>query len=547
MPAAVTSRYQSRPARYVPAESGVRVTSASMTGILQNISENGLLFTTSQGLPKTGHTFVDLQVETEQVSVQLPRATVVRTLNGNSNSVACSFGESGSTVIDSLRPVVEPPLYIRGDLLRNSTDGVAKGLTHREFARFTRQRGPNILAKCRDFFGYIDGLQQAGAYQALYRVTSTTALDNRTSVYNPFSGQEEEFICFDSNSYLGLHLHPRVLEATRTALDSFGYGSPSSQILSGTNRHLRELEETISAFHKREATIVFSSGYAANVGTISALVSKNDVVLADQFSHASLHDGARWAVGGKHQVFPHNDAATLGEMMKSAAREKRGGTLIVSDGVFSMHGGLVDLPAIRLEARRNKATLMIDEAHSTGVVGRTGRGIEEHFGCEGSVDILMGTLSKAPGTTGGYVCGTRELITYLRFFARSSMFSTALPAALCAGATEAFRIMMEDTEPLERLRENCRMFVSGLNQVGYDVAPAESAIVTILIGDPNLVVEFSRKLHERGIRCGAVAFPAVPNGSELLRFAVNARHTKADIDQCIEALDSVGHGLGFLG
>ena len=430
MPSVAASRYQNRPARYVPAESDVRVTSASITGVLMNISENGLLFTTSQGLPTAGHTFADLQIETEQVSVPLPRATVVRTVNGNSNSVACSFGESGSTVIESLLPVVEPPLYIRGDLLRNSTGGVSKGLTHREFARFTTRRGPNILAKCRDFFGYIDGLQQTGAYQALYRVTTTTALDNRTSVYNPLSGQEEEFICFDSNSYLGLHLHPRVLEATRTALDTFGYGSPSSQILSGTNRHLRELEETISAFHKREATIVFSSGYAANVGTISALVSKNDVVLADQFSHASLHDGARWAVGGKHQVFPHNDAATLGEMMKSAAGEKRGGTLVVSDGVFSMHGGLVDLPAIRLEARRNKATLMIDEAHSTGVVGRTGRGVEEHFGCEGSIDILMGTLSKAPGTTGGYVCGTRELITYLRFFARSSMFSTALPAAL---------------------------------------------------------------------------------------------------------------------
>jgi 8-amino-7-oxononanoate synthase len=540
------TRYQSRPARYVPAVSGVRVISSRVTGLLENISENGVLFTTTEGLPEAGDTYTDLQVASERVSVLLPRATVVRTANGSSNSVACKFGDPGTAALDMLGPVVEPPLYIRGDLLRNRTEGVAKGLTHREFAKFARPRGRNLLAKCRDFFGYIDGLQEAGAYQTLYRVTTTTSLDNRTSVYNPFSGQEEEFICFDSNSYLGLHVHPRVLEATRTALDSFGYGSPSSQILSGTNRHLRELEETISAFHKREDTIVFSSGYSANVGTISALVSKNDTVLADQFSHASLHDGARWAVGGKHKVFPHNDAVTLGEMLKEAHQESHGGSLIVSDGVFSMHGGLVDLPAIRLEARRNKATLMIDEAHSTGVVGLTGRGVEEHFACEGSIDVLMGTLSKAPGTTGGYVCGTRELITYLRFFARSAMFSTALPAALCAGATQAFKIMMEDKEPLQRLRENCEMFVSGLNEIGYQVPPAESAIITILIGDPNLVVAFSRKLYERSIRCGAVSFPAVPNGGELLRFALNARHTKEDIDQCIEALDAVGRELGLL-
>ena len=543
-----TTRYQSRPARYVPTVSGVRVTSAKMTGVLENISESGLLLTAAKDLPNAGDTFTDLQIETDRLSVELPQATVVRTTNGLSNSVACRFRDSGKDVLVLLGTAVEPPLYIRGDLLRNSEEGTAKGLTHRQFAKFAMGGGPNILAKCRDFFSYIDGLQQSGAYQTLYRVTTTTGLDNRTSVYNPFTRREEEFICFDSNSYLGLHVHPRVLEATRSALSSFGYGSPSSPILSGTNKHLRELEETISRFHKREATIVFSSGYSANVGTISALVSKNDVVFADQFSHASLHDGARWAVGGRHKVFPHNDAVVLAEMMREARQEKhRGGTLIVSDGVFSMHGGLVDFPAIRVEARRNRATLMIDEAHSTGVVGLTGRGIEEHFGCEGSIDILMGTLSKAPGTTGGYVCGTLELITYLRFFARSAMFSTALPAALCAGATEAFKIMMEDVEPLARLRENCAMFVSGLNQIGYQVPPAESAIVTVLVGDPNLVVEFSRRLYQRGIRCGAVSFPAVPSGGELLRFAMNARHTKEDIEQCIEALDVVGRDLGLLG
>jgi glycine C-acetyltransferase len=541
-----SARYQSRPPRFTPTASDVRVTSGQITGSLENISENGLLFQTSETLPVTGHTFTDLHVEAQRVSVALPEATVVRTINGDANLIACRFEGSGASAIHSLHSVIEPPTYITGALRRSSTEGIAKGLTHRQFARFAAKKDRNLLAKCRDFYGYIDGLQEVGAYQTLYRVTSTTSLDNRTTLYNPFSGQEEEFICFDSNSYLGLHVHPRVVHRTQEALKSFGYGSPSSQILSGTNRHLRELEETISEFHKREATIVFSSGYAANVGTISALVGRGDAVIADQLSHASLHDGARWAVGGRHKVFPHNDAHALEEVIQDAQREVRGGVLVVSDGVFSMHGGIVELPAVRMAARRNRATLMIDEAHSTGVVGPTGRGVEELFQCEGSVDVLMGTLSKAPGTNGGYVCGTRELITYLRFFARSAMFSTALPAALCAGATEAFKLMMEDLEPLERLRENCHAFVAGLNEVGYDVAPTQSAIVTVLIGNPDLVVEFNRRLYHRGIRCAAVAFPAVPNGGELLRFAVNARHTKRDLDETIGTMEQVGRELEFL-
>lgn len=540
------NRYQNRPARYVPDGSLLRVVSDQVSGVLENISDTGVLFRTEDALPSAGAVYRDLRVETDEVLMSLPEATVVRTVNGSSNSIACRFNEEIKDIASRLHPLVQPPLYIRGDLLRTSATGQARGLTQRQFVRYARPTGRNILARCRDFFGYIDGLQEAGAYQTLYRVTTTTSLDSRTIVYNPFSGREEEFLCFDSNSYLGLHIHPRVLEATEQALRSFGYGSPSSQILSGTNKHLRELEETISAFHKREATIVFSSGYSANVGTISALIGKGDTVVADQYSHASLHDGARWAMGGRHKVFPHNDALSLREIINEAREKTSGGTLVVSDGVFSMHGGLVDLPAIRNEARRSKATLMVDEAHSTGVVGRTGRGIEEHFGCDGSIDVLMGTLSKAPGTTGGYVSGTRELITYLRFFARSAMFSTALPAALCAGATEAFRIMMEDSEPLERLRENRDRLVAGLNEVGYRVSPSESAIVTVPVGDPNLVVEFSKRLYARGIRCGAVAFPAVPNGGELLRLAVNARHTALDIDECVSTLETIGRELGML-
>lgn len=536
-------QYLSRPARYVPRNGGYRVVCTALSGELKNISRNGVLFTTSVTAPPVGCDIGDLRVETEVEDVPLPGARVVRVVEGEAISVACTYDDSSGSVFDQLAPSLSPPSYVRTDLLRAKKNGAAKGLTKREFARFARPTGRNLLTKCESFFSYIDGLQEAGAFQTLYRITTTTGLDHRATVYNPFTQREEEFICFDSNSYLGLHRHPRVLEATHRALDSFGYGSPSSPILSGTSRYLRELEETISAFHGREETIVFSSGYGANLGTIGALVSRRDTILADRYSHASLHDGAKWS-GATTQLFPHNDTLALREMLNES--DPRVGALVISDGVFSMHGGLVDLPGLRGETRRANATLMIDEAHATGVLGRTGRGVEEHFNLPGSIDILMGTLSKAPGTNGGYVSGPRELITYLRFFARSAMFSTALSAPLCAGAVEAFKLMMEDPEPRERLRANCNMLVRWLSQVGYRVSPTHSAIVTLVIGDPTLLLEANRKLYDRGIKCGAAAFPAVQNGRELLRLAVNARHTREDLERAVDALKAVGGELGIL-
>jgi 4-hydroxy-2,2'-bipyrrole-5-methanol synthase len=415
-------------------------------------------------------------------------------------------------------------------------------------ARFFRTDSPDLFDKCQRFQGFLDGLRENGFYQALYRVTVDGALDHHIRVFDPVTGRQQHMICFDSNSYLHLHRHPRVVEATMRALAEVGYGTPSAQLLCGTNRTLRELEDTISDFHGRERTLVFSTGYAANLGAITGLVREHDLVVRDRLSHASIHDACRATRSRFERRYPHQDCRALERVLARAARSSRcQGKLVVTDGVFSMHGTLAPLPQLVTLARRYGAKLMVDEAHSTGILGPTGRGLEEHFGLPGSIDVLMGTFSKAPGTVGGYVTGTRDLIDYLRFFARPAMFTAALPAALCAGVTEAFRVMRDEPEHRERLWQNVRQLVAGLGQAGFDVAPAQSPIVTVPLGSEKLLLFFSRDLFQAGVKAGNVAYPAVPRGEAILRLTVNTRHTPEDLDRTVEILRRLAARYGILG
>lgn len=414
-----------------------------------------------------------------------------------------------------------------------------RGARPPSMADFYRCDSPDLFAKCDRFYGAVRGLKALGVYQKLFRVTHSGALDNRVSV----DGQRE-LICFDSNSYLHLHRHPRVVAAVQRALGEVGYGTPSAQMLCGTSRHLRELEEEISRFHGRQDAAVFSSGYAANVGAITALVRDRDAVIRDRFSHTSIHDACRWTGTPFGATYPHRDMAGLERTLTRL--DGCCGKLIVTDGVFSMHGGIAPLPQLVDIARRHGARLMVDEAHATGVVGDTGRGSEEHFDLAGSVDVLMGTFSKAPGTVGGYVTGSRELVNYLRFYANSSMFTAALPAALCAGVREAFRVMREEPEHRARLWQNVRRLTRGLRQVGLD-APARphSAIVPVRVGDEGLLWRFGMELFDAGVKAGIVSFPAVPKGEGIVRLTVNVRHTAEDLDRTIAIFERLGrkHGL----
>ena len=505
---------------------------------------------------RVGEVLSELSVGWHGRNSSLPDATVVR-LGRQAEApgqlrlihVACSFEEEPNEAFTDLRDAFRQSSYVTHELLK-SVPGIGDSEPPREqdLREFEHSDTSRLLDKCAKFGGYMESLRATGLYQSLYRVTLTTPLDHRVSIYNPVTQREEDFVCFDSNSYLGLHIHPRVIEVTQKAVGEFGYGTPSAQLLSGTNRHLRELEETISRFHGRESTIVLSSGYAANVGAITALVGRHDFAVADQYSHTSVHDGCAWANPKQLRTYPHKDSDALREILERVASAKpQAGKLVVSDGVFSMHGSVADLPALREACDATGSTLMIDEAHSTGVLGPTGRGLEEVFDCEGAIDVLVGTFSKAPGTAGGYVSGDEELITYLRFFANSAMFSASLPAALCAGVNEAFKIMAEDSEPRERLWSNVKWLAPAIEDAGLSIPSPESPILTVFIGDTSLLWQVSRELYDRGVKCGNVCYPAVPPGEGILRISVNARHSRRDLERCVEALVEVGQKYDLLG
>jgi len=391
------------------------------------------------------------------------------------------------------------------------------------FDRFARFRRELAVASRR------------GIVDAQYRLTLDGPLDRIIRVVDPRSGARRTMLCFDSNSYLGLHLHPRVLEATRRTLTDAGYGTPSAQLLSGTNRWLRDLEETVADFHGREAALIFPSGYAANVGALTALLMPGDAVVRDRFSHASVHDGARFARVRHGGSYAHRDIADLERVLATCPEEA--GRLVATDGVFSMHGTLAPLPEIVRVARASRARVLVDDAHGTGVLGPRGRGIEDHFGLDGVSDVLVGTFSKAPGTVGGYVVGSRDLVDYLRFHARASVFTAALPAAICAGVTEAFHIMRADGAPRERLWANARRFHEGARQLGLVRGPLESPIISIHAGEDERLFALCLALHDEGVKCGSVRAPAVPRGEGVLRFSMNARHTEEDIDVALTALE----------
>ncbi len=463
-------------------------------------------------------------------------------------TVALAFHMDQTQVVHALHPALRSDDYVSTELAEDDQDGVEQRMDATDFTtgNFYAKPSRDLLAKCAAFRPWIDDLQRRQVYQSMYRITATGPIDHHMTVFDPIRRAERTVICFDSNSYLGLHLHPKVIERTQEVLQRVGYGTASAQLLSGTNRYLRELEVDLSAHLGREDTMIFPTGYAANLGAIGALIRKNDAVLRDQLAHASIQDGCKAAPAKFNRVYKHNDMASLEQMLIDADAEGCDGKLIATDGVYSMHGRVAPLREMVDLADRYGAHLLIDEAHSIGVLGATGGGIEEELGLQGRIGILMGTLSKAFGAVGGYVSGSRDLITYLRWFANAGMFTTALPAATCAGLREALRVMREEPEHRERLWHNIRRFSPALREAGFIVPDAVSPITTVFLGSHTLMMEVSRDLFAAGIKCGSVMFPAVAKGEAVLRLTVNARHTDEDIERTVEVLTALGQKWGIL-
>jgi len=372
-------------------------------------------------------------------------------------------------------------------------------------------------------------------------------LEDEQAAVCTFDGKK--VINLASNNYLGLTTHPRLREAALEATRKYGVGSGAVRTIAGTMSIHMELEERIAGFKNVEACVVFQSGFAANAGTVSAILGKDDFIISDQLNHASIIDGARLS-RAKILVFRHKDTAHAEEQLASV-KDAQGKKLLISDGVFSMDGDIGPLPALCDLAEKYGAIMMVDDAHASGVLGRNGRGTVDHFNVHGRVDIQVGTLSKAIGALGGYVCGTRDLIDFLYHRARPFLFSTSHPPSVAATCIAAFDVLEDEPERIEKLWENTRFWKRELGLLGFDIGgkstPAsETPITPIIIGDGKLTMDFSRELFNEGVLGTGITFPTVPEGKARIRTIVTATHTETELKQALEALERVGRRMGIL-
>jgi glycine C-acetyltransferase len=353
-----------------------------------------------------------------------------------------------------------------------------------------------------------------------------------------------------SNNYLGLTTHPKLREAALEATRKYGVGSGAVRTIAGTMKIHMELEEKIARFKNSEACVVFQSGFAANAGTVSAVLGKEDFIISDQLNHASIIDGARLS-RAKILVFEHKNVADAEAKLASVA-DQPGKKLLITDGVFSMDGDIGPLPGLCDLAEKYGAIMMVDDAHASGVLGRNGRGTVDHFKVHGRVDIQVGTLSKAIGALGGYVCGSRDLIEFLYHRARPFLFSTSHPPSVAATCIAAFDVLENEPERIEKLWDNTRFWKKELASLGFNIGgkttPAsETPITPIIIGDGKTTMEFSRELFKEGVLGTGITFPTVPEGKARIRTIMTATHTREELDGALEVLGKVGKRMGILG
>jgi glycine C-acetyltransferase len=385
-------------------------------------------------------------------------------------------------------------------------------------------------------------LKQKGTYFKL------RVLDDEQAPVCHFDGRK--VINLASNNYLGLTTHPKLREAALEATRKYGVGSGAVRTIAGTMKIHMELEERIARFKGVEACVVFQSGFTANAGTVSSFLGKEDYIISDELNHASIIDGCRLS-RAKILVFRHKDVAHAEEQLASVAKLP-GKKLLITDGVFSMDGDIGPLPGLCAAAEKYGAIMMVDDAHSSGVLGRNGRGTVDHFGVHGRVDIQVGTLSKAIGALGGYVCGTRDFVEYLYHRARPFLFSTSHPPAVAATCLAAFDVLENEPELIERLWSNTRFFKKELGLLGFNIGgvttPAsETPITPIIIGDGRATMDFSKAIFDEGVMGTGIAFPTVPEGKARVRTIVTATHTEAELSQALEVLGRVGKRMGLLG
>jgi glycine C-acetyltransferase len=346
-----------------------------------------------------------------------------------------------------------------------------------------------------------------------------------------------------SNNYLGLTTHPRLREAALDATRRLGVGSGSVRTIAGTMEIHMELERRLADFKKTEAVVVFQSGFAANAGTVAAVLTKDDVVVSDELNHASIIDGSRLSKA-TIKVFPHKDVAAARKVLQGLPRTQR--KLLITDGVFSMDGDVGAVPELCALAEEFECIMMVDDAHASGVFGKNGRGTIDHFGVHGRVDIQVGTLSKAVGALGGYVAGSRALIEFLYHRARPFLFSTSHPPAVAAACIAALDVLMEEPQIIDRLWDNTKFFKAGLQALGFNTGLSESPITPVIVGEGALAMRLSDRLFEEGVFAQGLAFPTVARDKARVRTIVTATHTREELQFALDAFAKVGRELGIL-
>jgi 8-amino-7-oxononanoate synthase len=392
----------------------------------------------------------------------------------------------------------------------------------------------DVFEKCLKIFEVTEGLKKSGYYFFFRKLESPQ--DSEVVV------DGRRVIMVGSNNYLGLTNHPRVKEAAIKAIEKFGSGCAGSRFLNGNLEIHEELETKLARFFRKEAALVFATGYQTNLGTIGALLGRNDFAIIDKYNHASIIDGCRLSFG-QVKKFRHNDMKDL-ERVLEATQDK--GKLIIVDGVFSMEGDVADLPNIVKLAKAYGARVMVDDAHAVGVLGEGGRGTAEHFGLEDQVDLIMGTYSKSLAAIGGFVVGSRVVIDCIKHTGRSMIFSASLPPALVASVSTALDIIEEQPQLRTQLWKNTHKMLKGYRELGYDTGTSETPIIPIIIKDSIKTYEMCKLLFENGVFVNAVVSPAVPPGRELLRTSYMATHTEEQLDRVLGAFQKVGEQLGLI-
>jgi glycine C-acetyltransferase len=381
----------------------------------------------------------------------------------------------------------------------------------------------------------VNALKAQGLYRRL------RVLDDSQAARTTIDGRE--VINLSSNNYLGLTTHPRLKEKALAAIEQLGVGTGSVRTIAGTMAIHTELERRLAAFKKTEAAVVFQSGFAANAGTVAAILTKEDFVISDELNHASIIDGARLS-RASIKVFPHRDASAARAILRDLPATAR--RLLITDGVFSMDGDLGALPELCALAEEYGCIMMVDDAHASGVFGRNGRGTIDHFGLHGRVDVQVGTLSKAIGALGGYVAGSRNLIEFLHHRGRPFLFSTSHPPSVAATCLAALDVLLEEPQLIDQLWANAKFFKEGLRRLGFNTGSSESPITPVIAGDAPKAMKLSDRLFEEGVFAQGIGFPTVARDKARVRTIVMATHTRDDLQFALDVFAKIGKELGLI-